>query len=233
MKTLLWDFDGTLGFRQGGMWSAALLQAIHQEDPLSPVTAEQLRPYLQSGFPWHTPDLPHPDLIDADQWWNRVEPVFERALLCVGLDVGLASRLARQVRRIYTHPACWRCFDDAFPTLQRCSNLGWQNALLTNHVPELRTILQSLGLDRWLIAVFNSAETGYEKPHPQSFHYALARLGNPEQVVMIGDNYPTDILGAASQGIPGILVRKGHPDARNACERLDQIPDILTTIRAA
>ncbi len=227
MKTLLWDFDGTLGFRQGGMWAAALLQTIRQEDPLTPVTMEQLRPFLQSGFPWQNPELPHPEIRTAEQWWQRVEPVFECAMLGNGFDSKQAERLAKRVRPVYTQPEVWRLFEDVIPTLQRCASLGWQHVLLTNHVPELGSILEHLGLDKFLAAVYNSAETGFEKPHPQAFQTALAGVASPQLVRMIGDSYTADIQGAACSGIPGILVRKYQPEAEIFCERLDEIPAFL------
>ncbi len=227
VQTLLWDFDGTLAFRRKGMWSAALVQVIQQELPGYPVTVEQIRPYLQSGFPWQAPDRPHPELSTPDLWWARLEPVFVGALLEAGLDPPDARRLAKQVRPVYTDPQEWALFDDTLPALQRCSSLGWQHCLLTNHVPELRSILAHLGLDRFLAAIFNSAESGYEKPHPQAFLRALAELGNPQIAWMIGDSYTADIQGAASVGLPGILVRKRQEGAECFCEQLEQVYEIL------
>lgn len=55
MRVLLWDFDGTLGERVGG-WSGVLLAAVERIAPGLGLTPEQVRPHLQRGFPWHTPD---------------------------------------------------------------------------------------------------------------------------------------------------------------------------------
>ena len=46
MKTLIWDFDGTLGYREGGMFGASLIEAIeqsHREYASNPVS-EHLPP---------------------------------------------------------------------------------------------------------------------------------------------------------------------------------------------
>jgi hypothetical protein len=40
-KYLIWDFDGTLGYRPGG-WTAALLEVLQREAPTCDVTADQL-----------------------------------------------------------------------------------------------------------------------------------------------------------------------------------------------
>ena len=71
--------------------------------------------------------------------------------------------------------------------------------------------------------VFNSAETGYEKPHPQAFRNVLEALADDGPVWMIGDNMVADIGGAAAVGIPGILVRKRHIDAAYQCDDLLQL----------
>jgi ribonucleotide monophosphatase NagD (HAD superfamily) len=45
---------------------------------------------------------------------------------------------------------------------------------------------------------------------------------------MIGDNYAADVTGAAALDIPGILVRKHHPDAVIACESLHHVMTIVS-----
>jgi putative hydrolase of the HAD superfamily len=74
-----------------------------------------------------------------------------------------------------------------------------------------------------VIQVFNPAETGYEKPHPQAFAPWLAALEDIENIWRSGDNLAVDIAGAESTGIPGILVRRFQPDARYYCETPQQI----------
>ena len=57
MKLLIWDFDGTLGYRDSvmepgaGAWTAALLETVQREAPECPATAEELRPYIRVGLP--------------------------------------------------------------------------------------------------------------------------------------------------------------------------------------
>ena len=55
-----------------------------------------------------------------------------------------------------------------------------------------------------------SGFTGYEKPNPRAFEYALRQVGHPERVCMVGDNPIADVQGAESMGIPAILVRSQH-----------------------
>jgi putative hydrolase of the HAD superfamily len=227
MKYLIWDFDGTLAYRQGGMWSAALLEILHQEDPACQVSIDQLRPYLQTGFPWHHPHSPHPEIQSADQWWNALDGIFEKAFLGVGIDPVQAKALAKKVRLVYPDPTAWRLYEDVLPALEQLSQQGWVHLVLSNHVPELRQIIQSLPLNNYIANVFNSAETGYEKPHRQAFAGLLNTLHDIEKIWMIGDNLEVDITGAERSGIPGILVRKFHANARYYCETLHQIPAFI------
>jgi putative hydrolase of the HAD superfamily len=227
MRTLIWDFDGTLGYREGGTFSAALAETARRESPDSGVTADQLRPHLQSGFPWHTPNRPHLDITSAAQWWDALRPVLERAFREVGFDETQACSLARQVRGVYSDPARWRLFDDVIPTLVRLSSQGWTHVLLSNHVPELSEIVHHLKLGPHLTGIFNSAETGYEKPHPQAFLNVLEAIGSPTAVWMIGDSYAADVSGAEAVGIPAILIRRTHVEARYTCNQLAQVPMIV------
>ena len=226
-KYLIWDFDGTLGYRTG-MWSGAAMEVLQSVVPESNVSREQLRPFLQNGFPWHQPDQPHPEISTRDEWWNRLDPIFERAFMQgAGLDRQHAQILAQQIRDVYPHPANWHLYDDTILTLEALSDRGWKHFMLSNHVPELTNILVYLGIDRYFEQVFNSAEIGYEKPHPQAFQVVLNRTNNYSAIWMIGDNIQADIMGAGNLGIPSILVRKKSPAAKIYCETLIQVLDVV------
>lgn len=227
VKYLIWDFDGTLGYREGLTWSAVLRETLDQRMPGHPFAAEQLAPHLRSGFPWHMPERPHTHITSADQWWAELGPVFERAYLALGLSPADACTLAGNVRRVYCNPARFRLFDDTLPTLDALSARGWTHIVLSNHVPEFDEIAEALALWPRVAAIFNSARIGYEKPHPQIFREAMAVIGNSGPVWMIGDNYSADILGAAAAGIPGVLVRKPHESAQRYCSDLTQVAAML------
>jgi putative hydrolase of the HAD superfamily len=224
---LIWDFDGTLGYRDGRSWAVVLLEVLDRQAPGHPYVAEQIVPHLRTGFPWHTPERPHTHITDADQWWAEMMPQFERTFLTLGLDPGAARNFAGEVRATYCNPARFRLFDDTLPTLDELAARGWTHLLLSNHVPELGQLLSTLALNGYFAAVFNSAEIGYEKPHPAIFQPVLDHIGGADRAWMIGDNYQADILGAAGVGIPGILVRKFHTDASCFSPDLRGVPAIV------
>jgi putative hydrolase of the HAD superfamily len=227
-KYLIWDFDGTLGYRVG-MWSGALIEVLRRNIPGIEVNREQVQPFLQEGFPWHTPHHPHLDIQSPTDWWNRLDPLFERTFTQgVGLDLPRAQTLSKKIREVYLHPSTWKLYDDTIPALQTLSLKGWTHLILSNHVPELKIILAALQLDQHFELVFNSAETGYEKPHPLAFQRVLQRVGDYTSIWMIGDSFTADIIGAKQAGIPGILVRRNHPEAELQCNTLSQLAALVS-----
>jgi putative hydrolase of the HAD superfamily len=227
MNYLIWDFDGTLGYRTEGMWTGVLLEVLRQEAPAFSAQPTQLRPYLQAGFPWHPPYAPHPEVTSGTEWWDRLNVVFERAFKGLGFDALKARLMARRVRDIFPDPTYWRVFDDAHPALGHLAAEGWTHVMLSNHVPELRIIVEHLALTRHFKQIFNSAEIGYEKPHFMAFRTVLNTIPDATTVWMIGDSLHADITGAEAVGLPGILVRRYHEDARYYAEDLTQLSYIL------
>jgi putative hydrolase of the HAD superfamily len=229
MNYLIWDFDDTLVRREGG-WAGAILEALETESPGHEVTVEQIRPFLRAGFRWQEPHKTYPAQIPPDDWWIALYPLLLKAY-CEGAQVEevQARTLCARVRAAYLNPERWFLFPDVLPCLAALSASGWKHVILSNHVPELRTLMQTLNIASYFEAVFNSAETGVEKPHPQAFRNVLASIEGAAKVWMIGDNHAADVEGARSVGLPAVLVRKAHPAADLFCETLDDLPAFLRT----
>ncbi len=245
-RVLIWDFDGTLARREG-MFSGTLLEILLEEAPalvdaargdlielhetidreiLESYLKDRIRPHLAAGFPWHTPETTRPAGRSSQEWWDELDGVFELAFAAVGADPESALRMARSVRRRYPLLERWRLYDDTIPALTSLSALGWRHVILSNHVPELGAIIAGLGLDRYLDAIFNSAVSGYEKPHPLAFRSVLEAVGNGT-CWMIGDSVTADVGGAESVGIPAILVRSRHEGVRFCRLDLSTIANIV------
>jgi len=228
-RVLIWDFDGTLAHRRGETgWSLLLEEVLDAEEPGHGHSAETLRPYLRDGFPWHRPDVPHLELCgDPEGWWAGVGTLLARAYEAVGYPPARALELAAAARRLYVEPAGWSLFDDTLPTLERLAGKGWKHAILSNHVPELGTIVAALGLDRLVVAFSCSADSGYEKPHPLAYASVLERL-EPTEAWMIGDNVVADVLGAEAIGLSAVLVRRPDPRAARFAATLAGVEEFLT-----
>lgn len=76
--------------------------------------------------------------------------------------------------------------------------------IITNGFIELQKArLKHTGFHAYIDLVVISEEVGIAKPHRGIFDHALALMGNParEQVLMVGDNPHSDILGGMNAGL--------------------------------
>lgn len=233
-RLLIWDFDGTLAHRRGETgWSILLAEALDAEEPGHGHSADTFRPHLRDGFPWHRPEVAHPELCEAGAWWASVRPVLARAYEAAGYPTARAAELAETAQRLYVDPSVgWALFGDTTSALEQLSRDGWTHTILSNHVPELREIVAGLGLEELVADISCSAETGYEKPHPRAFASVLDRF-QPAEVWMVGDNVVADVLGAEAAGIPAILVRRPDPRAERYVDSLAGIAQFLEEAVAA
>jgi putative hydrolase of the HAD superfamily len=233
-RVLIWDFDGTLAHRRGETgWSILLAEALDAAEPGHEYSADTFRPHLREGFPWHTPEVAHPELCEPEAWWASIRPVLGRAYAAAGYPPGRALELADAARRLYVDPGIgWELFDDTVPTLEQLSEDGWTHAILSNHVPELREIVAGLGLDDAVAYISCSAETGYEKPHPRAFASVLDTL-RPAEAWMVGDNVVADVFGAEAVDIPAVLVRRPDPRAGRYADSIAGVARFLEKAVAA
>ncbi len=220
MKIVVWDFDGTLAFRDR-RWSGAFLDLLQEFQPHLSVTQAEVSAALQTGFPWHTPDVSHEHICDADAWWEWMKPAFKRAFVETGVAPSRAEELAGRVRETFCATASWALYPDSIETLELLAAHGWTHVLLSNHVPELPKIVAGLGLSRFFHRIVNSAETGFEKPHPKAYQLAVKGLDPVSEVWMIGDSISADFEGPRREGWKAILVRQ-RGMAQPSCESLQE-----------
>jgi len=155
---------------------------------------------------------------------------FKRAFEGVNFNPSRAQELAGLVRQYYVNPSRFKLYDDTFPTLITLQEKSWKQGILSNHVPELANIVNSIGLSPFIDLCVSSAVSGYEKPNPLAFKNALHLAGNPEKVWMIGDNADADVSGAEAVGIKAILVRK--PNASGVKQYAPDLTRIINIIES-
>lgn len=206
-RVILWDFDGTLAWREG-IWSGALLQALDRHCPDHGLCRDDIHPRIVGIFPWNHPDVEHPELCRPDRWWAHMIEGMTGVFTDLGYEDGLAGDLARTTRLIYSDATSFSLFEDTVPALEELRDAGWRHVILSNHVPELPNLVRELGVLPLFDEIVSSAVIGYEKPHPEAFAIGLRAAGEPDEVWMIGDNPVADVEGAEALGIPAILVRR-------------------------
>jgi putative hydrolase of the HAD superfamily len=218
-ELIVFDFDGTLAHRPG-MWTQCLLDVLNAHGYGHRVTPEDLRPHLQDGFPWHRPDVPHPELNEPERWWRSLGELIDRVYLAVGVDPGQLEGLRAAVRDHYRDASKFLLYDDTIAALEFARVANVRTVILSNHIPELDSIVDRLGLAHLVDRVLTSARIGVEKPHPDSFRHALGGT-SPRHAWMVGDNPVADVQGARTAGMQTAHVR--HPSA--------DYPDVLTAVR--
>ena len=68
--------------------------------------------------------------------------------------------------------------------------------------------LHSLKLDQFIDFLVTSEEALFEKPHSAIFELAINKMNlNKNDVIMIGDSYDKDIVGAKNAGIRSLHIQ--------------------------
>jgi putative hydrolase of the HAD superfamily len=105
-------------------------------------------------------------------------------------------------------------YEETFEVLDKLKD-HYQLILITNGSPDLQNT--KLTLTPELLPYFNhiviSGDFGKGKPDPSIFEHALSRLSlQKEEVIMVGDNLMTDILGANRAGIKSVWINRQQKD---------------------
>jgi putative hydrolase of the HAD superfamily len=229
-KVLIWDFDGTLAFREG-KWSGVLVEVLDSEYPGHGFNSEHFLPYILTGFPWHHWERINQSDLDSRTWWEQLTPIFMQAYIRgASYSDTEAARLAKLVRESYLKRDRWKLFADAIPVLSLFEKSGYRQIILSNHVPELNQLLGQLGIAPFFERVFNSALTGIEKPNPAAFLQVKAAYSEASGLTMIGDSIRADVLGAEAVGIPAVLVRNPSGRTKRECFSLLELPEQIEGI---
>lgn len=122
-------------------------------------------------------------------------------------DGAFAARALAPLREAFRDPESWRVFDDVVPVLSALREAGARLAIVSNWDSGLPTLLDRLGLAPWFDTIVVSHLEGVEKPRPELFLRAVARLGGrPDEALHVGDVPELDGAGAAAAGIACVIV---------------------------
>ncbi len=220
-KYLMWDFDYTLAYRDG-MWTQTMLDVMKKLS-ITNFESKKIREVMRYGFPWNNYEISHKDLMGELEWWDYLKVYFIKSLIDLGLPADKATLVAAGIKDRYLDINFWRIFDDSLYALDTLSSKGYKHIILSNHVPELVSLVTQLKLDSYFEEIISSAIVGYEKPNKMIFNYAKKILPDNAKIIMIGDNYKADVLGANNNDIQAVLVRKpNNYNYGNYSKELDQ-----------
>ena len=162
-----------------------------------------------------------------------LEPEFFRSVNARLLEhLGLRADDAAldEIHAAFERDVVYHSFPEAIHTLRGLKAAGYRTGVISNFSHRLPLVLKEAGLVPYLDTVTYSSEAGAEKPHPKIFRSALARAGAaPERVLMVGDSYEADYLGARNAGLHALLLCR-DPNRRNPCpsiHSLEELPPML------
>ncbi len=99
----------------------------------------------------------------------------------------------------------WRLVPGALETVSALHSRARLGIVTNNVVEEQRKKIAELGLEPFFDAVVISEAVGVSKPDPAIFRIALGRLQcRPDDAVMVGDSWSSDIIGAAGAGLRAV-----------------------------
>lgn len=99
---------------------------------------------------------------------------------------------------------------------------GIRIAVVTNMLADIQMEkLMRLGLSERIDYLVTSEEAGIDKPHRTIFDLAMRKCGvQPDEALMVGDNFTHDVCGAHEAGISGIWLNWTHkerPESEVGC----------------
>ncbi len=161
---------------------------------------------------------------DRLEFFGRYEQlILETAGIPVSLD--LAQRVWKMVMSVRKD---FVPFNDAVPALEQLREAGYKVGIITNLRRDLNDLCQRVGLAPYLDFAVGSEEVGREKPHPPIFLAALKRVhAAPEEVVHVGDQLRSDVMGAQGVGMHGVLInRSGYGSNGDDCPTISSLSEL-------
>ncbi len=190
IRAVFLDFDDTLGDRDAYVYPH-YRQLLEQHARFA--NAEEEEAVLQQVMLW-------------DELGNSPKHTIQQ---------NLAQRYGIQIP--FDMDAWWATIDysnavllpDVEAVLQRLRDKGYRLGLITNGISRTQhQKVQVTGVDRYLDDVIVSGDLPYGKPDVRIYQLAMSHLQvEPQEAVMVGDTFMTDIIGALRAGMHAVWVQ--------------------------
>lgn len=160
---------------------------------------------------------------------TRVPDYFDDLLAAAGVPEGPRAKLVPRLRADHRADNLWRVpLDGARETLATLRGAGLRTGVVSNADGRITSLLAQAGLAASFDVILDSHLEGVEKPDPEIFRRALARLGvGAAQTVFVGDIWSIDVEGSRAAGLRPILMDAtgGYADRRD-CERIARLAEL-------
>jgi putative hydrolase of the HAD superfamily len=226
LAAVLFDLDGTLLDHDTA--SAAAVTSWLSAYGIPQDDIEAAVPYWQELEQRHYPAWRAGEISFTEQRRRRTRDLFG----ALGIPVQAEDLDAVFTQYLADYEAAWTAFDDAAPALQRIATAGLRIGVLTNgDLAQQTAKLTAIGLIDHCGPVFASSALPAAKPDARAFTEACRRLDSaPATVLMVGDNYEVDILGARAAGLLAIHLNRSAEGSQASYDRIRTLHDLLPGI---
>ena len=212
LKAICLDLDDTILDEQKGRLESRQLEVTRIVEAYPGMSPSNVRLQIEmcsSSF-WGDPEKAAKWRLDM--FGARVQ-IIRNSLLELGLpdetlavSTGLASMRLREQR--------YQLVPQASEVLNRLRETFPRLALLTNGSSVMqRGKIQLFELEHFFDHIQIEGEFGVGKPDARAYRHVLNMLGvNPEEALMVGDNYEADVLGALTVGMAAIWANFKHQE---------------------
>ena len=105
---------------------------------------------------------------------------------------------------------------------------GFRVGVVSNADGRVAAMLEAVGLAPHLEMIVDSHFEGVEKPNPEIFRRAVARLRvQAARTLYVGDIFAIDVVGARAAGLAAVLIDETGGYAGVDCPRIASLAELL------
>ncbi|HEY3039004.1 MAG TPA: HAD-IA family hydrolase [Pyrinomonadaceae bacterium] len=151
--------------------------------------------------------------------------------------IGISSRSNELGPAIVDHfkqDRKWQLVPGALEVLRRLEAAQLPLGIAANWDSNLELLTEELGIRSCFSIISASQAAGAEKPDPNFFLQAAAKLAptvSPDQIVYVGNEYRADVLGARAAGLTPVLIDRSGLYQHADCLRFTSLLDWLGNIQ--
>jgi putative hydrolase of the HAD superfamily len=166
---------------------------------------------------------------------TRVPDYFEDLLAAAGVPAPARTGLVGRLRADNREASLWRVpLEGAHETLAALRGAGLRTGVVSNADGRAAALLAGAGLAASFDVIVDSHFEGVEKPDPEIFRRALARLEVPAaRAVFVGDIWSIDVEGSRAAGLRPILMDATGGYADRDCERIARLAELCERLALA
>jgi len=132
----------------------------------------------------------------------------------------------------FSQPCHWRLYDDAASTWQALEASRLILGIASNFDDRLVGVCRGLPPLDQCENIFWSARVGWPKPSPKFFIHIQKALGvAPREILLVGDDFENDYLGATAAGWQAVYVDRSDVSSHRASNRIRSLSELVERMK--